>query len=97
MKSLPGRRRSFQRRLGPTDIPRTLERVEPVVADADLRAGGYLQELLAVVALVAVAAIGVADVGLDAALAAAEPVFAAGVLAVHQAEQFVFDLLEFGG
>ena len=45
------------------------------------------------VALVAVGAVGVADVGLDAALAAAEPVLAAGVFAVHQAIQFVFDLL----
>src|SRR5690606_1841218 len=52
---------------------------------------------LTVVALVAVGAVGVADIGLDTALAAAEPVFAAGILAVHQTEQFVLDLLELGG
>src|SRR5690606_32874957 len=39
--------------LGTTDIPRTFERIEPIVTDADLRARGDLQELLAMVALVA--------------------------------------------
>lgn len=78
-------------------VDHVLEDALAVVADGHLQGAGDLQLALAFVALVAVAAVGVAHEGLGLALEAGKDVLAPGVAGVHQAQQLVFALLELGG